>query len=114
MRRDSLRLMRRFGGCWVLCGRGLVSIHLSIHSSIYLCIHISVGIVANSLDLLIIGMGESMFPLSPETKKHINALGIRIEILDTRNAAAQFNMLATERGVSEIAAAMIPLGWKGR
>ena len=66
------------------------------------------------IDLLIIGMGASMYPLSPETKKHINALGIRIDIVDTRNAAAQFNMLATERGVSEIAAAMIPSGWKGR
>lgn len=54
-----------------------------------------------------------MMPLSPETKNHIHALGIRVDIVDTRNAAAQFNMLATERGVSEIAAAMIPLGWKG-
>lgn len=65
-------------------------------------------------DLLIIGMGENMFPLSPETKRHISLLGIRVEILSTRNAASQFNMLATERGVTEIAAAMIPCGWKGR
>ncbi|KAB8229108.1 hypothetical protein ETB97_008140 [Aspergillus alliaceus] len=65
-------------------------------------------------DLLIIGMGASVFPLSPETRKHINSLGVRVEVLDTRNAAAQFNLLATERGVSEIAAAMIPIGWKGR
>ncbi|KAL4991096.1 alkaline-phosphatase-like protein [Aspergillus falconensis] len=56
----------------------------------------------------------SIFPLSPETRKHINSLGIRVEVLDTRNAAAQFNLLATERGVSEIAAAMIPTGWKGK
>lgn len=54
-----------------------------------------------------------MMPLSPQTKNHIHSLGIRVDIVDTRNAAAQFNMLATERGVSEIAAAMIPLGWKG-
>ncbi|KAI9371654.1 alkaline-phosphatase-like protein [Aspergillus egyptiacus] len=40
----------------------------------------------------------SVFPLSPETRKHINSLGIRVEVVDTRNAAAQFNMLATERG----------------
>ena len=58
-------------------------------------------------------MGASMMPLSPQTKNHIHSLGIRVDIVDTRNAAAQFNMLATERGVSEIAAAMIPLGWKG-
>jgi uncharacterized protein len=67
-----------------------------------------------SIDLLILGLGGSMFPLSPETKRHINSLGIRVDILDTRNAAAQFNLLATERGVTEIAAAMIPIGWKGR
>ncbi|EAU29775.1 predicted protein [Aspergillus terreus NIH2624] len=64
-------------------------------------------------DLLLIGMGASVFPLAPETKRHINSLGVRVEVLDTRNAAAQFNMLATERGVNEIAAAMIPIGWKG-
>ncbi|KAJ5698880.1 hypothetical protein N7462_000885 [Penicillium macrosclerotiorum] len=65
-------------------------------------------------DMLILGLGGSMLPLSPETKRHINALGIRVDILDTRNAAAQFNLLATERGVSEIAAAMIPIGWNRR
>ncbi|PYH40890.1 Mth938-like domain-containing protein [Aspergillus saccharolyticus JOP 1030-1] len=64
-------------------------------------------------DLLILGMGEHVFPLSPETRKHINSLGVRVEVSDTRNAAAQFNLLATERGVTEIAAAMIPIGWKG-
>ncbi|KAJ5609770.1 hypothetical protein N7528_010337 [Penicillium herquei] len=65
-------------------------------------------------DMLIIGLGASMYPLSPETKRQINSLGIRVEIQDTRNAAAQFNLLATERGVTEVAAAMIPIGWKGR
>ncbi|KAJ5574333.1 uncharacterized protein N7459_008760 [Penicillium hispanicum] len=65
-------------------------------------------------DMLILGLGASMYPLSPETKRHINSLGIRVEIQDTRNAAAQFNLLATERGVTEIAAALIPIGWKGR
>ena len=67
-----------------------------------------------STDMLILGVGGTMFPLSPETKRHINSLGIRVDILDTRNAAAQFNLLATERGVNEIAAAMIPIGWKAR
>ncbi|KAL3474217.1 hypothetical protein BJX99DRAFT_232128 [Aspergillus californicus] len=70
------------------------------------------GLVWPRPDLLILGMGASMLPLSPETRKHINSLGIRVEVVDTRNAAAQFNLLATERGVSEIAAAMIPIGWR--
>lgn len=63
-------------------------------------------------DLLILGLGKEMRPLSPKTRQFINSLGIRIDIQDTRNAAAQFNLLATERGVGSVAAALIPLGWK--
>ncbi|KAM0514012.1 hypothetical protein ACHAPE_007367 [Trichoderma viride] len=63
-------------------------------------------------DLLIIGVGKHNLPLSPQTRQHISELGMRIEMLDTRNAAAQFNLLATERGVSEVAAALIPIGWE--
>lgn len=63
-------------------------------------------------DLLIIGVGPSIMPLSPETRKRISDLGMRIDVLDTRNAAAQFNLLATERGVTDVAAALIPIGWK--
>ncbi|OAQ66696.1 hypothetical protein VFPPC_14364 [Pochonia chlamydosporia 170] len=63
-------------------------------------------------DLLVIGVGKHNLPLSPETRKNIAKLGMRVEVLDTRNAAAQFNLLATERGVSEVAAALIPMGWK--
>ncbi|KAK2746713.1 hypothetical protein FQN55_005440 [Onygenales sp. PD_40] len=59
------------------------------------------------------GLGGSVRPISPETRRHINLLGIRVEVQDTRNAAAQFNLLATERGVREVAAAMIPIGWRG-
>ncbi|GME22503.1 hypothetical protein GTA08_BOTSDO11857 [Neofusicoccum parvum] len=63
-------------------------------------------------DLLIIGTGASVVPVSPTTRKHINDLGIRLEVSDTRNAAAQFNLLATERGVQQVAAALVPIGWE--
>ena len=63
-------------------------------------------------DLLIIGTGPRMAPIAPAVRKYLNNLGIRLEIQDTRNAAAQFNLLATERGVGQVAAAMIPVGWK--
>ncbi|PGH09254.1 hypothetical protein GX51_00696 [Blastomyces parvus] len=63
-------------------------------------------------DLLILGLGASVYPISPETRKQINLLGLRVEVQDTRNAAAQFNLLATERGVQDVAAALIPIGWK--
>ena len=64
--------------------------------------------------MLILGLGASTYPLAPETRRYINSLGIRVDVQDTRNAAAQFNLLATERGVSNIAAALIPVGWKAR
>lgn len=64
------------------------------------------------IDLLILGVGKRNLPLSPETRMHIAQLGMRVEVLDTRNAASQFNLLATERGTSEIAAALIPMGWQ--
>lgn len=64
------------------------------------------------LDLLIIGTGPSVTPIAPAVRRYLNDLGIRLEIQDTRNAAAQFNLLATERGVGQVAAALIPIGWK--
>lgn len=63
-------------------------------------------------DLLILGVGQRNLLLSPRTRQHIAELGMRVEALGTRNAAAEFNLLATERGVSEVAAALIPIGWK--
>ncbi|KAL2155826.1 hypothetical protein VTH82DRAFT_568 [Thermothelomyces myriococcoides] len=63
-------------------------------------------------DLLILGVGPEIRPLSPSTRRAISNLGMRVEVLDTRNAASQYNMLATERGVDDVAAALIPIGWK--
>ncbi|KAJ8121778.1 hypothetical protein ONZ43_g1852 [Nemania bipapillata] len=63
-------------------------------------------------DLLVLGLGPEIRPISPELRRHISSLGMRVEILDTRNAAAQFNLLVTERGINDVAAALIPIGWK--
>ncbi|KAH9828065.1 Protein of unknown function (DUF498/DUF598) [Teratosphaeria destructans] len=63
-------------------------------------------------DLLVLGTGPSIAPLSPQTRQHINDLGIRVEVQDTRNAAAQFNLLATERGTQQVVAALVPIGWR--
>ncbi|KAG9243078.1 DUF498 domain protein [Calycina marina] len=70
------------------------------------------GLVWPKPDILILGLGKEMRPISPRTRQYINSLGIRIDIQDTRNAAAQFNLLATERGVGSIAAALMPIGWR--
>jgi uncharacterized protein len=52
--------------------------------------------------------------LSRETRKYLSEyLGIRVDVMDTANAAAAYNLLATERGVTEVGALMIPDGFKG-
>lgn len=63
-------------------------------------------------DLLILGVGGAMLPLAPETRRFLGELGVRVDVQDTRNAAAQFNLLATERGVGSVAAALVPVGWR--
>lgn len=70
------------------------------------------GLVWPKPDLLILGLGPGMLPINPETKAYVHSLGIRIDIQDTRNACAQFNLLATERGVGNVAAALIPIGFR--
>ena len=63
-------------------------------------------------DLLIIGTGKGIVPISPATRRRINELGVRIEVQDTRNAASQYNLLATERGVGQVGAALVPIGFR--
>lgn len=70
------------------------------------------GLVWPKPDLLILGLGPGIYPVAPETRRYINDMGIRLDVQDTRNAAAQFNLLATERGVSDVACALIPIGWR--
>ncbi|KAG9237750.1 hypothetical protein BJ875DRAFT_453044 [Amylocarpus encephaloides] len=70
------------------------------------------GLMWPKPDLLILGLGKEMRPISPRVRLYVNSLGIRVDIQDTRNAAAQFNLLATERGLSNVAAALVPLGWR--
>lgn len=65
-------------------------------------------------ELLILGVGGRMMPLANEARRAINGMGVGVDVQDTRNAAAQFNLLATERGVGGVAAALVPVGWGWR
>lgn len=65
-------------------------------------------------DLLIVGTGRKLWMLGKETRKYLSeTLGIRVDVMDTGNAAAAYNLLATERGITEVAALMIPDGFRG-
>ncbi|KAI1426700.1 hypothetical protein F5Y12DRAFT_712851 [Xylaria sp. FL1777] len=72
----------------------------------------SLGLLSLIWPRPVLGLGPEIRPISPELRRYISSLGMRVEILDTRNAAAQFNLLATERGINDVAAAIIPIGWK--
>jgi hypothetical protein len=65
-------------------------------------------------DLLIVGTGRKLWMLSRDTRRYLSEeLGIKVDAMDTANAAAAYNLLATERGPDEVGALMIPDGFKG-
>ncbi|OAL39812.1 hypothetical protein AYO20_00724 [Fonsecaea nubica] len=66
-------------------------------------------------DLLILGTGRRLWMLSRETRKFLSEdLGIKVDVMDTANAAAAYNLLVMERGVEEVGSILIPEGWAGR
>ncbi|CAB4405270.1 unnamed protein product [Rhizophagus irregularis] len=58
-------------------------------------------------ELLIFGTGKSVVPIPSHIRQYLNGLGIQIEIVDTRNALATFNVLAEEG--RNVATALLPL-----
>lgn len=60
-----------------------------------------------SIDLLIIGTGHRTLLLHPKNRKRLQDMGISLDVLDTHNAAAEYNMLATERPGGQVAAALL-------
>lgn len=68
-------------------------------------------------DLVIIGTGGRLWMLGKEVKEWIGAvLGCRVDVMDTANAAAAYNLLARERGVdggAGVGALLLPVGWVG-
>ena len=65
------------------------------------------------LDLLIIGTGQRTLLLHPNSRKRIQELGINLDVMDTQHAAAQYNLLATERPGTQVAAALLMAGFGG-
>ena len=61
-------------------------------------------------ELLVVGTGRTTRVLDGRTRRRLDALGVRVEVLDSRRAAAAFNLLATERGTRGVAAALLPVG----
>ena len=67
-------------------------------------------------DLLIVGTGKQLWMLSKETREFFaKEVGVRVEVLDTANASASYNLLATERGLGEggVGAVLFCGSWAG-
>jgi uncharacterized protein len=66
-------------------------------------------------DLLIFGTGRQLHMLSKDTRRYLSEeLGMRVDVMDTANAAAAYNLLVMERGVEGVGAILIPDGFVGR
>jgi hypothetical protein len=53
--------------------------------------------------------------LSKDTRRYLSEeLGMRVDVMDTANAAAAYNLLVMERGVEGVGAILIPDGFVGR
>ncbi|KAG6750225.1 hypothetical protein POTOM_047319 [Populus tomentosa] len=63
---------------------------------------------SKTLEILILGCGRYTQPLDPELRRFIRSTGMKLEAVDSRNAASTYNIL-NEEGRS-VAAALLPYG----
>lgn len=59
-------------------------------------------------EILVVGCGKRIEKLSPEVRNFLKENGIKVEVVDSRNAASTFNIL-NEEG-RQVAVAMLPYG----
>ncbi|KAJ7517740.1 hypothetical protein O6H91_21G038700 [Diphasiastrum complanatum] len=59
-------------------------------------------------EILILGCGRTIQPVSKDVKDFLRSNGIKLEFIDTRNAASTFNFLNEEGRL--VAAALLPQG----
>ncbi|XP_010506273.1 PREDICTED: protoheme IX farnesyltransferase, mitochondrial-like [Camelina sativa] len=64
--------------------------------------------VVNPPELLIIGCGRDIHPVTPEVRQFVKSIGMKLETVDSRNAASTYNILNEEGRV--VAAALLPYG----
>ena len=59
-------------------------------------------------EILIIGCGRSIQPIDPELRRFVRSTGMKLEAIDSRNAASTYNILNEEGRI--VAAALLPYG----
>ncbi|GLB34212.1 putative DUF498-domain-containing protein [Lyophyllum shimeji] len=58
-------------------------------------------------EILLLGTGKTISQAPPFLRKYLNQLGIQVDVMDTRNACATYNLLSEEG--RRVAAALLPL-----
>lgn len=66
-----------------------------------------ISCVCSYLEILVLGTGKTVVPLPPSLRDYLHDLGIQVDPMSTRNAAATFNLLAEEN--RRVAAALLPV-----
>ena len=64
-------------------------------------------VINNNTELLIIGTGAEMHPLKDDIAQYLKTCGIQYEVMNSRRAAATFNILVEED--RQCAAALLPV-----
>ncbi|KAL9224854.1 hypothetical protein vseg_000849 [Gypsophila vaccaria] len=59
-------------------------------------------------EILIIGCGKHIEPVNSELRKYVRSTGMKLEAVDSRNAASTYNILNEEGRI--VAAALLPYG----
>ncbi|CAL9075874.1 uncharacterized protein LOC103977551 [Musa acuminata AAA Group] len=59
-------------------------------------------------EILILGCGRHIQPVSPQLRQFIRSTGMKLEAIDSRNAASTYNILSEEG--RPVAAALLPYG----
>ncbi|KAF8053818.1 hypothetical protein N665_1372s0006 [Sinapis alba] len=59
-------------------------------------------------ELLIVGCGRYNHPMNPQVRQFVKSIGMKLETLDSRNAASTYNILNEEGRI--VAAALLPYG----
>ncbi|RYQ88122.1 hypothetical protein Ahy_B09g095521 isoform B [Arachis hypogaea] len=59
-------------------------------------------------EILIIGCGRYIQPVHPELRQFVRSTGMKLEAVDSRNAASTYNILNEEGRI--VAAALLPYG----
>ncbi|KAI3649776.1 hypothetical protein MP228_005408 [Amoeboaphelidium protococcarum] len=93
------------GGVMLLNG-GIFCWDVSTHKQLTPDTLAVLKLISDPPEILIIGTGKSMYPISPSLQQMLSKLGIQHEVMNSKQACSTYNILVEEE--RRVAAALIP------